>query len=824
MFKKPANNTVITPVAYAGGATFGSTDNLGRLRVSRHQNIYEADFEYGTQPMRWENYIASPTVALTITGSTGNVVATSSVTGNVAIGMPVTVSTATGGTINLGAYVVAVNTSGGGANSITLSKAPSATLTGGSVTVGGGSSVAQLPGTGGVRMRLSQANGDVTIRQTRPYHRYQPGKTMVMSTALNFGTAQVGQRQRVGFFDDGNGIFLEQGDPIYTARTDQITGTIVANTNYITLTGGNTANCYVGMPVWGNGINQTYLKTDPNGNINIPANTYVTNIINSTAVAISSAATNTYNSSTYSFYTAPNPFGMYTVIRSDVNSAGVQNHGTSSGAPTDYRIPLPVWNGDQATIQSIDWSRIQMVWQEYTWYGAGMARWGVVINGEWIVLNYVGFGNKGPLNTTSIDQLQSGQVVFPAQVSPWSRTGNLPVRYEQRNVAATTAQNDMYHWGVSVIVEGGQDDQRGFTYSYGMNPAAQRTRVGGSGAVTRYPVLSIAARTMGVIEMSGNGSFNALSAATSNSITLTTPNTTFDGVQSSALVCNLQNGNNVVTVTNGPIANVFVGQVATSTTSGIGAGSSSVITYVNSSAFVLAAPFGGTTTTGAAVNTYTANSFIGRHIYFPAQGGTSNTGLVGRITSSNSTVITFGDIVTGKPLANATALTTTGYYYQIGLLNRGQLLPKTLVISADNTCIIELISSTTASPILLTGAQWNTLANLQTTSTFVGTVAQANGLVFANGGTVNTSGLGSNNSFAMRDVSATAMNAGGEVVFAFSSPAGGSGLQTIDLSYFFPLYNTVSGNLPDILTVAVTTTGSTGANVGVHIIAQEAMS
>jgi len=820
MFKKPANNTVITPVAYAGGAMFGSTDNLGRQRVSRHQNIYEADFEYGTQPMRWENYLVSPNVAITATGSTGNVIATNTPTGNVQLGMPVTASTATGGTVNLGAYVVAVNTTPG-SNSITLSQAPSATLTGGTVTVGGASTIAQLPGSGGVRMRLSQAAGDVTIRQTRPYHRYQPGKTMVMSTALNFGTAQVGQRQRIGFFDDGNGIFIEQGDPIYTARTDQISCNTVANSNILTLNGGaNTANCYIGMPVWGSGINQTYLKTDPNGNINIPANTYITNIINSTAVSISSATTGTYVTNTYSFYTAANPFGMYTVIRSDVNSASVQNHGTNSGIVTDYRIPLPVWNGDQATINSIDWSRIQMIWQEYTWYGAGMARWGVVINGEWIVLNYVGFGNKGPLNTTSVAQLQSGQVVFPAQVSPWSRTGNLPVRYEQRNLTATSSQNDMYHWGVSVIVEGGQDDQRGFTYSYGMAPSTPRRSV--PSANTRYPVLSIAARNMGTIELSGNGTFNNVASANTTSITLFTANTTFDGVQSSALICNLQNGNNVVTVTNGPIANVFIGQVATSTTAGIGAGSSSVITYVNSSAFVLAAPFTGTTTTSAAVNTYSANSFIGRHIFFPACGGGANqTGLTARITASNSTVISFADIVTGGPVKNTASF--VGAYYQVGLINRGQILPKTMFISADAPCIVELISSTTASPILLNAASFSTMANIAYTNTSFGSQQQATGLTTANGMPVTTVGLGSNNSFGMRDVSATNMS-GGEVVFAFTAPAGGSGLQAIDLSYFFPLYNTVAGNLTDVLTVAVTTSSGISANVGVHIIAQEAMS
>ena len=33
-------------------------DNVGRLMVTQDQNVFEADFEYGLQPMRWE---AKPT-------------------------------------------------------------------------------------------------------------------------------------------------------------------------------------------------------------------------------------------------------------------------------------------------------------------------------------------------------------------------------------------------------------------------------------------------------------------------------------------------------------------------------------------------------------------------------------------------------------------------------------------------------------------------------------------------------------------------------------------------------------------------------------------
>lgn len=58
---------------------------------------------------------------------------------------------------------------------------------------------------------------------------------------------------------------------------------------------------------------------------------------------------------------------------------------------------------------------------------------------------------------------------------------------------------------------------------------------------------------------------------------------------------------------------------------------------------------------------------------------------------------------------------------------------------------------------------------------------------------------------------------------SFTAPAGGSGLQQLDLSQLFPLYTNIKGNVPDILTLAITTTG-TASDVGAHFICQEAMS
>jgi hypothetical protein len=375
-----------------------------------------------------------------------------------------------------------------------------------------------------------------------------------------------------------------------------------------------------------------------------------------------------------------NPFGLNVVIRND-----------SSGVVTDTRVPLNQWNGDTRIVNSLDFTRIQMFWIEYAWYGAGATRFGFFIDGEPVIAHQIGFGN------------------LASQTGPWARTGNLPVRYEQRNSSTISATNDLLHYGVSVIVEGGQDDQRGFTYSYGMAPATPVRSTGG--AVTRYPILSIRPRALGLVERTQ--ATNAATAGTTTSLTLTTAN--------------------LVT-----------------------------------------------------------NDLRGRYIYFPGlvttQGGT---GAIGRITANTTSVISFVDNVTGLAFSAAPG---SGASYQIGLLNRGQLLPRKLMVvqtTAAQNVVIELVASTTTSPIVLTGATFAALSS-----------------------------LGSANSFAERDVSATALS-GGEVTFAFVlSP--GSGVQEIDLSYFFPLLNNIRGNQVDTLSVCVTS-GAT-VTVGAHLICQEAMS
>jgi hypothetical protein len=723
-------------------------DTGGRQKMSVHQNIYDADFEYGTQPLRWEQF--------------------------------------------------------------TYSTAPTSTAI-----------ILQQPGLGGVQMQISTP-GDITVRQSRPYHRYQPGKTLYMASNVNFGGPVAGQTQRVGIFDDGNGLFFEQATP-----------------------------------------------------------------------------------------TPTNPQGMFVVFRSDSQSP-------AGGMPVDSRISYEQWNGDPNIKASLDWTKVQMVWLEYSWYGAGCLRWGILINGEPYILHQFGSGNA------------FNQASGLPQILPWSRTGNLPVRYEQRQGTATTP-TVFKHFGVSVLVEGGSDRQRGFTYSYGLPLGAPIATI--NSGKTRYPLLAVRMKAMGqtaytqangavasgttttLVAAAGtflSGAVTPLTISGNGSVaTVTIPNTAaMPAVGSTVAIAGMTTtgfnnatatvltvGPNTFTYANNTSGPGTVGSgtvtytanlagrmlnyqslignasptsvviVTTPTVTGTLAANSSTIAltvtagtiypgmsisftggtftagtnYITSQisgttggtgVYTLTIPNTGTATTGAptinpqsfyTVTTAAAHNLTtldvvtisgmtaGANGIFPVvavpsgttfvvnlgYGGlttavTVGTGVVtanytARISSNTATTLTFQDVVTGLALPNPPTAT---YGYSVGLIDRGQLLPASLFISSTQTCFVELIASTPTAQVGLAGAVFQP-----------------------------ESGLGSLYSFAERDVSATAMS-GGEVVYAFASPP--SGLQQIDLSNFFPILTNIKGNIPDILIVAVTTTASTP--ISVNMVCQEAMS
>lgn len=75
-------------------------------------------------------------------------------------------------------------------------------------TVGGGSET-HNPDHSAVDLAVGTASGDKVTRQTRAYLRYQPGKSQFVLLTGVLGEGKSGVSQRIGYFDDDNGIFFE---------------------------------------------------------------------------------------------------------------------------------------------------------------------------------------------------------------------------------------------------------------------------------------------------------------------------------------------------------------------------------------------------------------------------------------------------------------------------------------------------------------------------------------------------------------------------------------------------------------------------------------
>ncbi|WP_203072258.1 hypothetical protein [Falsiroseomonas ponticola] len=476
----------VPPIAFADAML----DPSGRLKIARGQNVYDVDFEYGMQPLRWENFTA------------------------------------------------------------------------------GTATIAHQPQAGGVLMRVA-ANGDLAMRQSKPYFRYQPSKGIYASAAVLFGAPTANVIRRVGMFDSDNGVFFEQDST-----------------------------------------------------------------------------------------------GLWAVRRANTGNGVV-----------DTRIAQADWtldrlNGTGRSGRALDFSRIQMAVMDYAWYGAGRARLGFIVAGKLLWCHAFDSANVA------------------GQILPWSRTGNLPCRYEIRRTGTPNTNADFWHWGVSVVVEGGFDEQRGFTF-----PHANATRVA---VTTRRPILSSRLRSMAVID-EGN------------------------------------------TATAGAV--------------------------------------GSLTRTGAG---WTNNQFRGRYLLLT--GGTG-AGQMARIVSNTATVLTCDNPLTlsASPFGTAPAAGTT---YQIGVANRGQLVPQQLIISSDAGGFFELVlNGTPATP------SWTDLGGA---------------------------------SLSQQDTAAATIT-GGQVVFSCYTPAGGQGVQAFDLRQIQALGTSILGNTPDTLSLVATSFTGT-ANVAASILYTEAMS
>lgn len=77
-------------------------------------------------------------------------------------------------------------------------------------------------------MTVTTANGDRVVRQTKAYIPYQPGQGMVVFASAVFAAKKANLVQRIGYFDDDNGIFFEQdATNMKVVRRTKTSGSVV---------------------------------------------------------------------------------------------------------------------------------------------------------------------------------------------------------------------------------------------------------------------------------------------------------------------------------------------------------------------------------------------------------------------------------------------------------------------------------------------------------------------------------------------------------------------------------------------------------------------
>lgn len=92
----------------------------------------------------------------------------------------------------------------------------------------GGGTVTRDVTEGQLHLETTTASGDKTIFQSKEYIHYIPGQSVKVLVSAKFSNAQTNLTQRIGFFDENNGVFFELEDnTLYAVLRSNNTGVVV---------------------------------------------------------------------------------------------------------------------------------------------------------------------------------------------------------------------------------------------------------------------------------------------------------------------------------------------------------------------------------------------------------------------------------------------------------------------------------------------------------------------------------------------------------------------------------------------------------------------
>ena len=344
------------------------------------------------------------------------------------------------------------------------------------------------PFDGGVEINAGTSPNSQIVRQTRKYFRYQSGKGIQVSLAINFNppvlienifssgaTVTVSTKYPHGLSTD-NSITVknsldEEYNGTYEISTliDEFTFTYelpsIPNTSiprgliYYNIDGWAGSSIRAGMFDFQNGFffeydgNQLYAVRRSSTQQISGTGTVVrdSNILTGTGTNFSGQLTVGTNmvirGQTYKIVKIKNRTEL--VIQPAYKGSSAS--GIIMTTTIDTRVPQREWSldkcdGSGSSGFDLDITAIQMAYMDYSWYGAGKIRFGFK-------------DRKG--HVKYVHEFVHNNKLTEA----YMRSGNIPARYEIENTDTATYIPNLFHWGTSIIMDGAFNDDKAYLFT-----------------------------------------------------------------------------------------------------------------------------------------------------------------------------------------------------------------------------------------------------------------------------------------------------------------------------------------------------------------------
>lgn len=392
---------------------------------------------------------------------------------------------------------------------------------------------------GGIDITAGTSPNSKIIRQSRKYFRYQSGKGIQNSFAINFSPLKTLQKLEYQFYNNlntvvatcqephnlsvGNVVIIDKatvsvGNNVYNG-TFPVTQVIDLKTFRYTVGSVPTQQSAAGFPEYGrDSWSQAYVRAgmfdDANGFFFEYDGQSLWVVRRSCTLQLSGTCNATKNSQvitgTNTSFQSQLVHGDHIQIRGqiyrviDVSSdtrlvvqppyRGITATGIKVTIREDAKVRGPNslgllsdWNVDPCDGTGpngyiFDIHKIQMCYADYSWYGAGKIRFGTK-DAKGHVHYHHEFIHNNRLNES------------------YFRSGNLPARYEIENGDAPTSAPTLFHFGTSIIMDGTFDDDDAYLFTAQSKPFVL------SGTTTTQTLTSTANSTFNEITLNSRRVF-----------------------------------------------------------------------------------------------------------------------------------------------------------------------------------------------------------------------------------------------------------------------------------------------------------------------------